>query len=269
MQKFGIDISKWQGNFNFDAAIQEGVEFVIVKGGGGDSGLYVDRKFDRNYKEAKKRGLPVGVYWFSKALTVSEAKKEAAYFYEKCLKGKQYELPVYIDGEHKAQLALGRKELTDIVLAWLEDIQSRGYWVGIYTMPWVFASEMEDARLQNYAHWCAQWVTKCTYQGNPGVFGMWQFGGNTNKLRSTQIAGQVVDQNYMYIDYPKQIKAAGLNGFKKNSATSNPNLKSTTEIAREVIAGKWGVGAERKKRLTAAGYDYSAVQRVVNLLIKK
>lgn len=267
MQKFGIDISKWQGNFNFDAAMRDGVEFVIVKGGGGDSGLYVDRKFERNYKEAKKRGLPVGVYWFSKALTISDAKKEAAYFYEHCLKGKQYELPVYIDVEHKAQLSLGRKELTDIVLAWMEDIQSRGYWVGVYSMPWCFQSEMEDERLQGYAHWCAQWVTKCTYQGKPGVFGMWQFGGETNLLRSTMIAGQVVDQNYMYIDYPKQIKAAGLNGFKKSAAV--PKQKTTDELAREVIAGKWGVGADRKKRLTAAGYDYSVVQRVVNLLMKK
>ena len=40
--------------------------------------------------------------------------------------------------------------------------------------------------------------------------------------------------------------------------------KSNEEIAREVIAGKWGNGADRKKRLTDAGYDYDAVQKVVN-----
>ena len=42
--------------------------------------------------------------------------------------------------------------------------------------------------------------------------------------------------------------------------------KSVTEIAQEVIAGKWGNGAERKKRLTEAGYDYNAVQQEVNRL---
>ncbi len=44
--------------------------------------------------------------------------------------------------------------------------------------------------------------------------------------------------------------------------------KTVDEIAVEVIAGLWGNGSERKKKLTEAGYDYSEVQRRVNLLIK-
>ena len=44
--------------------------------------------------------------------------------------------------------------------------------------------------------------------------------------------------------------------------------KSVTTIAKEVIAGKWGNGAERKKKLAAAGYDYNAVQKKVNELLK-
>ena len=43
--------------------------------------------------------------------------------------------------------------------------------------------------------------------------------------------------------------------------------KSVQEIAREVVAGKWGNGEERKKKLIAAGYDYSAVQAAVNALM--
>ena len=43
-----------------------------------------------------------------------------------------------------------------------------------------------------------------------------------------------------------------------------PTKKSNEEIAREVIAGKWGNGTERKNRLTAAGYSYAAVQAIVN-----
>ena len=49
MQQFGIDISKWQGNFDFNSAVNEGVTFAIIKGGGGDDGLYTDSKFKRNY----------------------------------------------------------------------------------------------------------------------------------------------------------------------------------------------------------------------------
>ncbi|MBR4123581.1 MAG: peptidoglycan DD-metalloendopeptidase family protein, partial [Clostridia bacterium] len=43
--------------------------------------------------------------------------------------------------------------------------------------------------------------------------------------------------------------------------------KSVTEIAKEVIAGKWGNGAERKKRLSEAGYDYNSVQTAVNMML--
>ena len=51
--------------------------------------------------------------------------------------------------------------------------------------------------------------------------------------------------------------------------TSEPSKKSIDEIAREVIAGKWGNGKERKNRLTAAGYDYNAVQSRVNQMLGK
>ena len=46
------------------------------------------------------------------------------------------------------------------------------------------------------------------------------------------------------------------------------NKKSNEDIAKEVIAGKWGNGVERKKRLTAAGYDYNKIQAIVNKLMK-
>ena len=68
-----------------------------------------------------------------------------------------------------------------------------------------------------------------------------------------------------------KLKAAGFSAFittKSGEAVKETVAKkSLTEIAREVIAGKWGNGAERKKRLTAAGYDYSAVQDKVNELL--
>lgn len=65
------------------------------------------------------------------------------------------------------------------------------------------------------------------------------------------------------MDYPAKIKAAGLNGYAK-SGTSAPAKKSNEAVADEVIAGRWGNGADRKERLKAAGYDYSAIQGIVN-----
>lgn len=59
----------------------------------------------------------------------------------------------------------------------------------------------------------------------------------------------------------KKLQAAGFSGF---ITTEQGAGKSVDELAREVLQGKWGNGAERKKRLEAAGYDYAAVQKKVN-----
>lgn len=62
----------------------------------------------------------------------------------------------------------------------------------------------------------------------------------------------------------KKLQAAGFSAF---ITTEQGAGKSVDELAREVLQGKWGNGAERKKRLEAAGYDYAAVQKKVNQLI--
>lgn len=68
-----------------------------------------------------------------------------------------------------------------------------------------------------------------------------------------------------------KVKAAGFDSFitteKGEAVSSSPAKKSVDEIAREVLAGKWGNGQDRKNRLTAAGYDYNAVQARVNALV--
>ena len=90
---------------------------------------------------------------------------------------------------------------------------------------------------------------------------MWQFGGETNKIRTNKVAGVTCDQNYAFMDYPAIMKRAKLNGY------GEVHKKTVDELAREVIAGMWGTGLNRKDRLTKAGYDYNAVQKRVNELI--
>ena len=68
----------------------------------------------------------------------------------------------------------------------------------------------------------------------------------------------------------EKVKAAGFDAFittVSGSAVSSSNAKSIDTLAREVIRGDWGNGAERKQRLSAAGYDYAAVQQRVNELL--
>ena len=70
-----------------------------------------------------------------------------------------------------------------------------------------------------------------------------------------------------------KVKAAGFkDAFITTSgataAATAPTKKSVDELAREVLAGEWGSGADRKEKLTAAGYDYAAIQKRVNELLK-
>lgn len=207
----GIDISRWQGDFDLEKAQAEGFDFVIIKGGGGDDGLYTDSKFARNYENAKRLGMRVGAYWFSKALTVEQAIREADYFHEHILKGKQFELPVYMDVEHASMLDLGKRLLTDIIHAFCQRLEEKGYWAGIYSSQSFFTAYMIDSELQRYAHWVACWGKTCSYDGD--CFGMWQYGGETNLIRSNKVAGVVCDQNYMLSDYPTLIRNTGKNGY--------------------------------------------------------
>ena len=101
---------------------------------------------------------------------------------------------------------------------------------------------------------------------------MWQYSGS-GRVNGITCA---VDMDYSYVDYPSIIKSGGYNGYKANggsNATSSNRAsatkKSVEEIAKEVIAGKWGNGSERARKLTIAGYDYNAVQKKVNELMKK
>lgn len=274
MEIFGIDVSHWQGNFNFKAAKDEGVKFAILKAGGGDAGLYQDAKFNTYYEQAKALGLGVGAYFFGAAFSVEQAQREADKFIE-ILRGKQLDYPVYYDVEAK-MLKQDKAILTDIVYAFCERVEKAGFYVGIYASESTFKSKFNYDRLARFAGWAAKW-SKTRPSGD---FGLWQFGGETNKIRSNKVAGVVCDQDFCYVDYPEVIKRLGLNGYMASTPTPAPTpaptptptptpapaptKKSNDEIADEVIAGKWGNGQQRREKLTAAGYNYEEVQSIVN-----
>ena len=252
MQKFGIDISKWQKGFNFDKAIAEGVEFIILRGAYSTS---KDKCFETFYNQCKLLNIPVGVYHYTMAKTVDEARDEANFMLN-ILKGKQFEYPIWLDVEDKVQKTLGKDLLTQIITTYLDILEGAGYYVGIYSTYLYLRDYTHIDMLDKYDKWIAQWSTKNTCKK---PYGMWQFGGETNKIRTNKVAGVTCDQNYAYKDYPAIMKKAGLNGFTKG--------KSIDQLAREVIAGYWGTGLNRKIRLTEAGYDYNAVQKRVNEII--
>lgn len=263
----GIDVSHWQGTIDWDKVKAAGIKFAIIKAGGSDAGFYTDSKWEANYTGAKAAGIPIGAYYFvgRDCVTAAAGKADAERFI-KILKGKQLEYPVYMDNE--AQPASAKAGITEAAIAFCETMEAAGYFVGIYgSAVSGFQERMDDSKLKAYSHWVAQYADKCTYSGE---YGIWQY---SSTGRVDGIKGNV-DMDYGYIDYPSIIKNGGFNGYEKTTADKNKSgedkptsKKSVDELAAEVIRGKWGNGTDRKNRLTAAGYDYAAVQARVNEIL--
>ena len=245
----GVDVSKHNGSINWDHVT---ADFAILRAGYGTHISQKDLKFENNYLGCKSNSIPVGVYWYSYATTEAEAKKEANVCLE-VIKNKTFEMPIFYDVEESKQFKLGKSKVSKIIRAFLETVEKAGYFVGLYMSRSPFQTYVEDDIKKKYAIWLAEYNSKLNYSGPVGI---WQY-SSTGKMNG--INGNV-DMNKCFVDYPKIIKNAKLNGFGKNK-------KTVEQIAKEVIAGKWGNGEDRKKRLISAGYNYNAVQKKVNELI--
>jgi lysozyme len=260
----GIDVSHWQGAIDWAKVKAAGIQFAIIKAGGSDAGLYTDPKWEENYREAKENGIAVGAYYFvGSACTTAEAGRADAQRFLAQLRGKQLEYPVFMDVE--ATTANAKAGATEAAIAFCRELEAAGYYAGIYSSTYSgFRDRLDDSKLTAFTHWVAQYASKCTYGG---AYGIWQY---SSSGRVTGINGNV-DLDISYQDYPSIIKAGGFNGYSK-VGTAQPVTpvqphKSVDELAREVLAGRWGNGDDRKRRITTAGYDYAAVQAKVNELL--
>ena len=207
--KWGIDVSRWQGNFNFEKAKAEGIKFAILKAGGGDSGLYKDSKFERNYTECLNINIPVGAYFFGQAMDIPTAQKEADYFLN-LIAGKKFDIGVWYDVEGKM---LNAANLNDIVQAFIDRMAQRGYTCGVYSNEWVFTGKLKKCQAPR---WIAKWT-----KNQPSIsYKIWQFGGETNLIRSNKVAGVTCDQNYLQGDISKPVV---------------PEKKNNAEISMQMI----------------------------------
>lgn len=242
----GIDVSKHNGTIDWKKVKNDGVEFAIIRIGYGGSAPVKDEKFEENYKNARANGVKVGAYIYSYADTLTDAKIEANAVIN-WLGSRDLDLPVYFDIEDKKQNVLGNTLRTNIVKTFCDMIEDAGYWVGIYANKSWLTSKLNMNELNAYTVWVAQWANTNTYKG---PYAMWQY---TSDGSVNGISGRV-DMNY---------QVSELGGKISQNGNTTPK-KSNAEIADEVIAGKWGNGDDRKNRLEAAGYDYEAIQDIVN-----
>lgn len=183
---FGIDVSKYQTNMDWEKIKSSGVSFVLIRigfrGYGAEGKLVLDPMFEEHFTNARNAGLKVGVYFFSQAVNEDEAREEAfgcAYV----LNGRELDLPIYFDTELSTSStgtgradALGVTERTDCAVAFCEEVKLNGYRPGVYASTTWFQNRVEYERLTCYSIWnahygvpsspisCDLWQGSCTVE---------------------------------------------------------------------------------------------------------
>lgn len=208
----GIDVSKWQGNSIDWAKVKAaGIDYAILRAGYGSYISQKDPTFERNYTECKRRGIPVGVYWYVYAKTLDGIKQEVKTLLE-AIKGKQFEYPIYLDIENEAQASMTKAALTQMIETGCTALEQAGYFAGVYTYT-SFASYMDYAGLaKKYTMWLAD------YRKNYNTTLTRDMHQYTSTGNVAGIDGRV-DCNRAYVDFPALIKGAGKNGFEKEDNT--------------------------------------------------
>ncbi|MCL2693715.1 MAG: hypothetical protein FWE60_01265 [Oscillospiraceae bacterium] len=206
----GIDVSVWQHEINWEQVALSGVKFAMIRAARGshspDVPIAEDVNFRRNIRGAAAAGLDVGVYFYSYAETVEEARAEA-FFLVELLKNERITYPVVFDIEDPMHKDMSKTLLTAITEAFIQVIMENGYFPMIYSYKNFLEDKIDRRVLDKYTVWLAHWNETPTYQGR---YYMWQY---TDKGRVWGIEGDV-DLNVSYRDFAYILRKHGLNHLR-------------------------------------------------------
>lgn len=249
----GIDVSAWQPA-NITSLVD--YDFAIIKATEGVS--YVSPSCDQQYQLAKARGKKLGVYHFASGL---DATAEADFFVNN-IQGYIGEAILVLDWETNA-IPRGAEWVRTFVKRVKERTNVPPVIYGSqsplsqYNIPKVASEEN-----------CGLWVAAYPNNNTTGYYKADQLIGSVIRQYSSKGRlngyGGDLDLNYSTLNADQWAKYA--QGARDGSSTPAPApvKKSNEQIAAEVTNGAWGNGDDRKARLAAAGYDYNAVQAIVN-----
>ena len=191
----GIDVSHYQGNINWKAVKEYGIDFAFIKCLQGKS--RVDECFHTNMRNAIENDIPVGVYVYSKAKTIEDAVAEAKRVIKEC---SQYKLtyPVVFDFESKHFEDMSLAMRGKIIDSFCQTILSDGKYIPMLYSSRYWLMHMIPAEVvKKYDIWLAEYTTgKPKYTGD---YKIWQYGVG----KVTGIIGDV-DMNIGYYDYGKE-----------------------------------------------------------------
>lgn len=200
----GIDVSVFQGDIDWTAVAQDGIDFVMLRvgfRGYGPSGkLYEDEKFRENYEGAAAAGLKVGVYFFSQAINPAEAKSEAR-FVSELIADCDIAFPVafdweYVDDSSARTADMTSAEITPCAAAFCAEIKNAGYEPVIYFNCDHGYFNYELSEISGYHFWLAEYSDIPSFYYD---YKIWQY---SEKGTVAGIEGNV-DLNISVVDYSK------------------------------------------------------------------
>ncbi|MCH5274551.1 MAG: glycoside hydrolase family 25 protein [Lachnospiraceae bacterium] len=196
----GIDVSKWQGEIDWNMVKDAGIEYAIIRCGyrGSVTGSLVeDPYFEQNIRGATAAGVKVGVYFFTQAVNEVEAVEEASMVVS-LIRDYDITYPVFIDtegagGNGRAD-GLDVETRTTVCDAFCRTVENAGYQAGVYASRNWYNNRVDASSLEKYVIWLAEYRSAPIYQG---YYQMWQY---TSRGSVSGIAGNV-DLNISYLGY--------------------------------------------------------------------
>ena len=196
----GTDVSVWQGNINWKGLKKDGTQFAFIRlgyrGTSASGGMYSDDKFETNIKNATAAGVPVGVYFYSQAITEAEAKAEAEYCISK-LKNYKIELPIVMDFEYSwvngglggrlYDAHLSKDKATKVINSFLDTCTNAGYEGMLYANMNTLNESMNAEQIANkHQIWLAHYTSKTSYGG---TYQYWQYSstGSSKNVESDDL----------------------------------------------------------------------------------
>lgn len=197
----GVDLSKYQGKVDFYAIKNEGIDYCMLRVGarGYETGvIQEDEKFQEFLAGAEAAGLPVGLYFFSQAVTEAEAVEEANFVLSKIGEHKisypiAFDMEFIMNDDSRIE-TLTKNEKTNVALAFLNRIEEAGYTGMLYGNKEWLLKRLDLSKFEKFDIWLSQEDDIPDY---PYIYSMWQY---TRQGEVYGIDGPV-DLNISFIDY--------------------------------------------------------------------
>lgn len=168
---YGIDVSAWQTNVDYEKVKAQGCEFVIMRMGYFYGDIVMDDYYQQNMENATKAGLDVGVYFYTTANTEDEAREQARWIVEQ-LDGRELDYPVAFDWEEWGQFqqyGMNVRDLNEIFEAFCDELEKNGYTGMLYSSKNFLNNFWTNKN--NRPVWLAHYVDETDYDGQ---FAIWQ-----------------------------------------------------------------------------------------------